>query len=98
MRLTVGNSLVIAVFTAFGLIGAALASGHAQTIVYFENFESGGPGWAADNGLWQVGEATVGPVGSGGVAGTNLGGNYTYGTTSRFMSPWIELDYPGQEL
>lgn len=86
------RSISILVF----LVGLALvlapAHSSAQDIVYEQDFESGSGGWGADNGLWQVGEATEGPVGSGNVAGTVLDGNYAYLVGSRFMSPWIDLE------
>ncbi|MBE0566891.1 MAG: T9SS type A sorting domain-containing protein [Krumholzibacteria bacterium] len=76
-----------------------MASGTAlaQTIIYQEGFGGGSPGWYPDNGVWQIGEATVGPVGSGVVAGTVLGGNYPFQAYSRLISPWITLPASPQD-
>jgi len=63
----------------------------AQSVLFEENFENGWNGWYADNGVWGVGTATVGPVGSGNVAGTILNGNYPYGAFSRLISPELIL-------
>jgi len=67
------------------------AAATAQTVIFAEDFEGAAVGWYADSGLWQIGEASIGPVGSGRVAGTVLDGNYAYATTSRFISPGIDL-------
>jgi len=52
-------------------------------------FESGWGGWGADNGAWQVGLPTVGPVGcfaGTGCAGTVLDANYPTATDTRLIS------------
>jgi len=59
------------------------------TEVFREDFESGIGPWFADNGVWQVGEATSGPGScfSGfGCAATVLDGNYPANQDSRLIS------------
>ena len=66
---------------------------HADT-VFSEDFESGGSGWTIDNGVWEVGVPTSGPVGcQEGIqcAATVLAGNYPASTDSRLISPAIQL-------
>ena len=60
-----------------------------------EGFESGWGCWWANNGVWEVGEPTVGPgsAHSGSYCvGTVLGANYPRYTDSRLTSPPIDLD------
>ncbi len=83
-------SLVLGGFTGF-LPSVTLA----QTTLFQEDFEYGWNGWFADVGVWQVGEATVGPVGSGKVAGTILDGNYPFQAFSHLISPLIDLPQAG---
>jgi len=59
-----------------------------------EDFESGVGNWSSDNGLWEVGEPTVGP--SSAHSGTNcigtvLSGNYQPNSNTRLISPEITL-------
>lgn len=64
--------------------------------VFFEDFESGGGGWYADNGIWEIGTPTAGPADcheGTGCAGTILDGNYPDHTDSRLISPSIVLPY-----
>ena len=67
----------------------------ATNMVFFENFEGGGPGWSPDNGVWEIGTpTTVGPTAcfsSSKCAGTVLNGNYPVYTDSRLVSPSIIL-------
>ena len=58
------------------------------------DFEDGWGDWSADNGVWQVGAPTAGPVGAHGgsqCAGTVLDGSYPNSTDSRLISPSIRL-------
>ncbi|NOX88457.1 MAG: T9SS type A sorting domain-containing protein [Calditrichaeota bacterium] len=58
------------------------------------DFEDGVGDWSAENGLWQVGSATVGPkeaFSGKNVAGTLLGDNYPKYADTRFISPEIQL-------
>ena len=65
-----------------------------------EDFESGIGDWSADNGLWEVGEPTVGPMGAHSgqnCVGTVLDGNYSNYANTRLISPEITLTpLPGQ--
>ena len=66
----------------------------ADDVVFFEDFETGWGNWWADNGLWEVGVPTVGPVNchSGTTcAGTVLDGNYPVYANTRLISPPINL-------
>ncbi|MCU0917575.1 MAG: choice-of-anchor J domain-containing protein [Planctomycetes bacterium] len=77
-----------------------------QTIPWFdgfEDFESGGIGWCATNGVWQVGLPVYGPLGAHqgtSVAGTVLDGTYPYTTDSWLVSPPMRLPVvlPGEEV
>ncbi len=68
-----------------------------------ENFESGPGFWSATNGLWQIGEPTVGPEDCPSpvnCAGTVLDGNYYSGANSCLLSLEFTLtdevgQYPG---
>ena len=59
-----------------------------------EGFENSWNGWYAENGVWEVGVPTSGPGGA--HSGTNcaatvLGGDYPWQTSSRLVSPAIDL-------
>ena len=63
-------------------------------IVYEYDFEAGWDYWSADNGVWEVGEPTVGPSSAHSLpncAATILDGNYPRYTDSRLISPAIDL-------
>lgn len=76
---------------ALALVSVSTSWALDPSSVFEADFDDGGAGWYADNGVWQIGEATVGPVGSGQLAGTVLSGNYPYGAYSRLISPSIAL-------
>jgi hypothetical protein len=62
--------------------------------VFFDNFEGGIGNWFADNGIWEVGVPTSGPNSAHSpenVAATVLAGDYPDGTSSRLVSPSIQL-------
>jgi len=63
-------------------------------VTWPQGFEGGWDGWSASAGVWQVGAPASGPgsayAGSS-VAGTVLSGNYPASTTSRLVSPVIDL-------
>ena len=66
-------------------------------VPYAEDFELGLGDWSVDNGMWEVGEPTVGPseAYSGvNVGGTVLAGNYP-GNDSRLVSPSVQLPVLG---
>ena len=66
----------------------------ANDPVLEEDFESGWGNWSADNGLWEVGTPTVGPIvchGGTQCAGTVLDGNHPTDTDSRLISPSLRL-------
>ncbi len=69
-----------------------LAAG--QTI-FRESFEEGLGEWTISDEIWQIGSPTSGPNGthdgSASLAGTILGGNYTDNTSSRLVSPSIQI-------
>ena len=59
-----------------------------------EDFELGIGDWSADNGLWEVGTPTTGPMSAHSgqrVAGTVLDGNYHNNANTRLISPSIAL-------
>ena len=62
------------------------------------------PLWSSDNGVWEIGTPTTGPVGcftdDGPCATTIQGGSYPIGTDSRLQSPSIDLPAigAGEEL
>jgi hypothetical protein len=68
-----------------------------KSVVSFNNpedFENGVGDWSADNGLWEVGSATVGPKSphSGvNVAGIDLNRNYPANANTRLISPATKL-------
>ncbi len=85
----VSKGLMILLF----LFGIAAHPVHAQ-VLFYEDFESGGPGWGADNGVWEIGIPTAGPVdcpSGANCAGTVLGGDYPTNTDSRMITPSITL-------
>ncbi|MCX6640679.1 MAG: choice-of-anchor J domain-containing protein [bacterium] len=60
----------------------------------FQNWESGWGSWQADNGVWEVGNPTVGPdtcFSPFSCAGTILNGNYPNDANTRLISPQIHL-------
>ncbi len=65
-----------------------------HTIHWSEDWESGAGLWNASNGVWEVGTPLHGTTECMGnqCAGTNLDGNYPYGTYSRLES--VEIDLP----
>ena len=57
---------------------------------FFGDFEAGWEEWSADNGIWEIGEPTVGPENcyeGSECAGTVINGNYQGYTDSRLISP-----------
>jgi hypothetical protein len=63
-------------------------------IAFTEDFESGIGPWFADNGVWQVGQATAGPgscFSGSQCAGTVLDGNYPTNNDSRLVSGTMVL-------
>ena len=59
-----------------------------------DSFEGGSRGWAPNNGVWQVGVPTAGPVGAHTGEhcwGTNLGGNYQRYTNSELLTSWVDI-------
>jgi hypothetical protein len=78
----------------------AVAQEDAQT-VFVERFESGWGNWYADNGVWQIGTPTIGPMGCHGgtqCATTGLTTHYPWRTLTRLISPSIALpDVVGSE-
>ena len=84
------------------LFNSGLSAQSTDTI-FIENFELGIGSWYGDNGLWDVGVATIGPstAHSGQrLAGTVLNGKYTDNSNTRLISPVIYLDtlQPGKKL
>lgn len=84
-------------FSAMVVLIVATTAHAAPVELYRQDFESGLAGWSIDNGVWQLGTATTGPVGSGTIAGTNLEGNYPYQAYSHLFSPWITLPATPQD-
>ncbi len=67
--------------------------------VFQENFETGGTGWYSDNGVWEVGVPSSGPViahGGNYCTGTVLSGSYPNNIASRIIYPLPFL--PGLQL
>ncbi|MCF8357088.1 MAG: choice-of-anchor J domain-containing protein [Melioribacteraceae bacterium] len=63
-------------------------------VVWSEDFESGWGSWWADNGVWDVGIPSVGPVNTHSgqnCTGTVLDGNYPSNANTRLISPEITL-------
>ena len=63
-------------------------------VAFSEDFESGTGPWFADNGVWQVGQATAGPgscLSGSQCAGTVLDGNYPAHNDSRLVSGTMVL-------
>jgi len=61
-----------------------------------EDFETDMGGWAADNGVWEIGKPEAGPKSghnSDNCIGTVLNGNYGFMTDSRLISSQIVLPY-----
>ncbi len=88
--------LLLALASAIALITpvAYAQEGAGATSVFVEGFESGWGSWSADNGVWQIGTPTIGPLGchTGAQCATpGLNANYTGGTNSRLVSPSIDL-------
>jgi len=76
------------------LLFACPVSGADQTVVYEDDFESGGDSWNADNGVWQIGWPTSGPeecVSGKKCAATILDGSYPYDADSRLIGQGIDL-------
>jgi len=85
----VSKGLMILLF----LFGIAAHPVNAQ-VLFYENFESGWGDWWADNGVWEIGTPTAGPVdcpSPTNCAGTVLAGSYPTNTDSRLISPSITL-------
>ncbi len=64
------------------------------SLPFFDDFEGGIGNWFADNGIWEVGVPTSGPNSAHSpenVAATVLAGDYPDGTSSRLVSPSIQL-------
>ena len=91
-----GNTILrlfIGLMSVVLLLGVSALPAQAE-VVFLEGFESGWGSWYADNGVWQIGTPTVGPMGcySGTqCATTGLNGNYPGETDSRLISPSIDL-------
>jgi hypothetical protein len=65
-----------------------------QEIIVQDDFEAGWGSWYSDNGIWDLGEPTVGPAAAhsgSNCMGTILDGNYPYGPDSRLNSGPIVL-------
>lgn len=65
-----------------------------ESQIYFEDFEFGYNGWSANNGVWEIGNSTVNPIGcykGSGCVGTVLNGDYPSYTDSAIISPSIIL-------
>jgi hypothetical protein len=77
---------------AIGLPVATVSDHH--TVYWSEDWESGAGLWSASNGVWEVGAPAAGTTECLGsqCAGTDLDGNYPYGTYSRLES--VEIDLP----
>jgi hypothetical protein len=59
-----------------------------------DSFEGGSRGWSPNNGVWQVGAPTHGPIGAHTGEhcwGTNLGGNYNRYTNSELQTSWVDI-------
>jgi hypothetical protein len=66
----------------------------SPSTLFFDDFEEGIGSWFADNGVWEVGVPTSGPNSAHSpenVAATVLAGDYPDGTSSRLVSPSIQL-------
>jgi len=64
------------------------------SLPFFDDFEAGIGDWFADNGIWEVGVPMSGPNSAHSpqyVAATVLAGDYPDGTSSRLVSPSIQL-------
>jgi len=75
---------------------------HADVLLQ-QDFESGLGDWTVDNGVWEVGPPTSGPMAAYAgeqCAATVLAGNFPAGVRSRLISPPITLppSAPGQEI
>ncbi len=74
---------------------ATATGGSTPQVVFQADFEAGWGDWYADNGIWQVGLPTSGPGGcfdgSTQCAATNLTGSYPDNSSSRLISPNIQL-------
>jgi len=68
------------------------------SVVFSEGFEAGWGDWTASADVWQVGTPTSGPssaYGGSSVAGTVLSGSYAANTSSRLISPALDLPMVG---
>lgn len=67
-----------------------------------DNFEGGSRGWAANNGVWELGVPTSGPgaAHSGQYCwGTNLSGNYPRYTSSELLTSWFDIpEVPTEQI
>jgi len=91
IRLTYNFITAIIVFLLF--CGVAKTE---DIIVFEDNFDRADPwnGWVSDNGVWDIGTPTSGPdecYSGNNCAATILDGNYPAGTSSRLVSPTIQL-------
>jgi len=86
----------------YSLLLVAACGLHAD-VLFQEDFESGLGEWTVDNGVWEVGTPTSGPMAAYAgeqCAATVLAGNFPAGVNSRLISPPIALppSAPGQEI
>jgi hypothetical protein len=91
-----GQALVRVPMPAEGRYFYRLAASRVGGASFFEDFESGGPGWTSggENNSWEIGVPTSGPgtaVSGQNVAATNLSGNYPANSNAWLRSPTIDL-------
>jgi PKD repeat protein len=79
------------------------ACGLQADVLLQQDFESGLGDWTVDNGIWEVGTPTVGPMAAHQgtqCAAVGMDGNYPSGGSSRLISPEFAVPprVPGQEV
>jgi Secretion system C-terminal sorting domain len=65
-----------------------------QETIFVEDWETGIGSWYADNGLWEVGQPTVGPDSvylNANCVGTLINSNYPSNANTRLISPTVQL-------
>lgn len=89
-RVFLSAAVLCMVFLSVG----GIQNARGQEIIVQDDFEAGWGDWYSDNGIWDLGEPTVGPAAAhsgSNCMGTILDGNYPYGPDSRLNSGPIVL-------
>jgi hypothetical protein len=92
MKKNICTTVIVYIFSI--CIVSAFSLSRAAAGPLSQDWDLGIGDWYADNGVWEVGTPTAGPESchSGSqCAGTVLGGNYPFDTSSRLISPTILL-------